>query len=179
MKRSRFEVVGVPLIAAALGLGGGLAGAYLGAQATVVTQRQQLQDSRNAEARTKRATVYAHFLEAANLYATNEAQAFSIVRKCVPVPPRRSFQCSLRKQGDPLQHARYDFQGALNDVFVYVSTAGVGAARNVAATLPPSIGHLRVQISVGQTSDIAFTRTYQAFLGVMCREVSVEPRSNC
>ncbi len=179
MKRF-FEVAGVPLIAAVLGLGGGLAGAYLGAHATIVTQREQLQASRSAEARTKRATVYAQFLAASNRYAVETTQALSILRKCAHAGPRRPFLCSsLGKQAGPAQNARYEFQGALTDVYVYGSTTGVRAALNVADTLPPSVGHLNGHISLVPISEVVFTRTYQAFLSVMCREVSAEPRSTC
>jgi hypothetical protein len=59
----------IPLVAAVLGLAGGLAGAYLGARATVTTQRDEARDNRLAEARSKRARVYSDFLSAADRYA--------------------------------------------------------------------------------------------------------------
>ncbi len=177
MKRPGIEAVAVPLIAAGLGLGGGLVGAYLGAHATVVTQREQLQASRSAEARTKRATVYAHFLDASNRYAIEQSQSYSIARKCFPKLSIRRFSCLLGKEAGRLQNARYQFQGALNYVFVYGSAAGVRAALNLATQLPPAVGHLNGLVHIARVSDAAFARTYAAFLDVMCREVSAEPRS--
>jgi len=64
MSSGRREVVLV-VLAGLIGLGG----AYLGSNATIATQRDENRESRNAEARTKRATVYRTFLFAGERYS--------------------------------------------------------------------------------------------------------------
>jgi hypothetical protein len=99
---------------------------------------------------------------------------------------------------EPFLKAQAAFRRALNEVFVYASTAGVNAAD--AATLPSSlepslndedrlIGQQVEELAdlgdpwLDRQSEAAFTRrvtrSYAAFQRVMCREVSAEPRPQC
>lgn len=176
MKAGARSRVVVPLIAALLGLGGGLAGAYLGARATITTQREQSREDRRADARTQRAKVYTDFLAAAN----SSAVAVARVASSCKVVRRGRATCNLRG-GVAVRaaKARYTFQGALNQVYVYGSARGVLAARDVAKALPPSYVGTRYTFHIQPIDDASFKAAYNAFLDVMCREVSAEPRSTC
>jgi len=177
------------LIAAAIGLVGGLTGAYLGAHATIVTQREQAQESRNAESRTKRATVYEDFLVATNNYAVADARTeIIVVARCGrgalasdrrPVR-KRHFKCDPPVGfGLAVSKTRGAFQEALNEVYVYGSLAGVSAAERIAKTLPPSEVGTAYTFNLAPVNDFSLTAAYDGLLRVMCREVTAEPRSHC
>ena len=71
------------LVAAGIGVVGALGGAYLGARATITTQREQAQDSRRAEARTQRGRIYIRFLAAADTYEAGTQGAIDAVERFV------------------------------------------------------------------------------------------------
>lgn len=75
--------VAVVLVAAGIGVVGALGGAYLGAHATITTQREQAQDTRRAKARTQRGKVYFRFLAAADAYEAGTQGAIDAVERFV------------------------------------------------------------------------------------------------
>lgn len=168
----------------------GLGGAYLGSHATIVTQRDQARELRQAEARAKRAEVYAGFLDAAERYrfateATSDAtresvsQAGSVKAACSAERERADRACGIRRSiFNRQQDARVDFQGALNQVYVYGSPRGIRAAGKIAESLPPSV-YSGGDFEVGDVKPGEFSAGYNAVLDTMCREVSAEPRPTC
>ena len=89
MNAGRVSIV-VPLVAAVVGLAGGLLGAYLGARATIVTQREQAREDRSAEARSKRSRVYSRFVAAADSYRTETWRLFDSIERLATGAPSRN-----------------------------------------------------------------------------------------
>jgi hypothetical protein len=153
---------GVPLISAAIAGGAALAGAKVGADATVESQRRLIDEQRLAGDRTKRATVYTRFQWTADRYAYEAAKAF---RRC-----GRRVRCKALE--GRVQTARFNFQGGINDVYVYGSRDAWSAAREVARALPSSSIGLSGTIRAQPVSVEEFQAAYNRFLDVMCRELT-------
>jgi hypothetical protein len=177
--------------AGVIALGGGLGGAWIGANAANRNQRDEAREARQAEARQKRADVYSDFLDAAGAYAGRSreiqtkitavtqrnlrpGQKFTAVRRFERTLPWRG--CPSRVSALPV--GSEPFQGALNDVYVYGSARGVSAARRVAAALPPSLFDPQT-VKLGGVIEARFKRAYSTVLDTMCAEVSVDPRQAC
>jgi hypothetical protein len=175
----------VPLLAAAIGLAGGLLGAHFGAEATITTQREQAHEARRSEARVKRAKVYSDFLAAADSFESKSRYfTYTIHRRVskggsVRAACRRAKICGLpRALFDAYSSARSNFQGALNQVYVYGTPRGVRAARELAGGLPPAL-YKPGSFSIGDVDEPVFFRGYNAVLDTMCAEVSADPRPTC
>ena len=161
----------------------GFGGAWLGSHATIVTQRDQARETRQAEARTKRARTYSAFLNTANDYSTADNYLQELIDRlpndlCRRTKGRRT--CSaLNELRSDWFGARNKFRSALDQVNVYGSSAGVRAARRLAASLPTTLNDETGLISNydGQSAD--FPYAHAAFLNVMCGEVSSDPRPTC
>ncbi len=181
----------IPLAAAVLGLGGALSGAYLGARATIETQKQQADEDRARQARQKRTQVYSRFLDAAVAY---QAATENVFDSTVRLPTGRvskglASRCAAGRSTKTCRLSRrviaayYDrqqrFQGALNDVYVFGSEAGLSAARELSRGLPASLYKGPRRVSIQPTDFGRYTRGYNALLDAMCREVTREPRPNC
>lgn len=178
------------VVAGVIALGGGLGGAWIGANAANGNQRDEAREARQAEARQKRADVYSDFLDAAGAYAgrSREIQAKITVTQRNLRPGQKFTLCvaskgrcpgaDIRREFPRFQSARSQFQGALNDVYVYGSARGVSAARRVAAALPPSLFDPQT-VKLGGVIEARFKRAYNTVLDTMCAEVSADPRQAC
>ncbi len=182
----RSDRILVPLVSAVLVFAGALGGAYFGARATVDTQEAQFREAQMTTARNQRAKVYTSFLAAANQYASDDATATTTIRadcrNSHALRPIYHVTCKHLPSNFlvPVSEARFAFQGALNEVYVYGSARGVLAARRVAGALPRSLIGLSATVPPLKTiNEGALTDAYDAFLKVMCQEVSAEPRSKC
>ena len=162
--------VALVLLAGLIAALSGLGGAYLGSRATIVSQREVARESRGAEARTKRATVYADFLDAAERYSA-KAKEFEVaalkdfprVRKGLPAE---------------VDHARSVFLRTRNQVYIFGSRRGVGVVAKISRALPPALLTGGVVVE-GAVDERAFVADYSAMLNTMCAEVSAEPRPTC
>lgn len=162
--------VALVLIAGLIGFGG----AWLGSRATVSTQRDQAQEARQAEARDKRALTYSRFLNVSTRYFdAAEAIEDALPRRC----SRNGITCETNAQIEDLLRVRPIFRNALNQVYVYGSSRSVEAARDVLATLSNPLDNAIPTAGVEDHSK--YEQTYDAFLNVMCREVSADPRPTC
>jgi len=114
--------------------------AYRIAELNVQTARQQQGEEfeirRSDEARTKRAEVYERFLGAADRFAVAARAAIVECPSDCPSPP-----------GD-YQNARYEFQGAINQVYIYGSAEAVVRLRALAQTLPPALSGLSGGVTI-------------------------------
>lgn len=157
----------------------------VGSHATIVTQREQANESRLAEARVNRAKTYSGFLRATTAYSVADAYLNQEVDRAPgpDTPCRRGKKRTCGISNDvfgELVRTRNKFTDALNQVYIYGSAAGVRAARAVAATLPRSLNDedgdpvYEPPINEGGTFSAS-----NAFRNVMCREVSADPRPTC
>jgi hypothetical protein len=161
------------LIAGLIGFGG----AWLGSHATIVTQRDQAREARNAEARRQRAKVYTAFLDRAQSLLQRRRTVLSTLD--VNRDARREGRKEISVRGfakdfnaDISAHDR--FKSALNDIYVYGSRAAVSAARSIDASFvdDPTQGGPKLD-------EADYMTGYTRFLNVMCREVSADPRPTC
>jgi hypothetical protein len=152
-------------------IGGGFS--YLGAWQQIRSQEhtQTLQDTveRRKEDRDKRVSTYEEFINAADSYAV---QTSEILATC-------KGKASCNPDFDKWDSARSAYQGAVNHVYVYGSDAAVSQSRRVSSTLPPSLWSpdpKRLKIFFHEAD---FTKAYDGFETLMCRELPADPRSGC
>lgn len=74
---------------------------------------------------------------------------------------------------------RADYQGALNDVYLYGSRFGVRASGRLERALPPAVYSPDARGVGFSVDDAKFVAGYNAVLDTMCREVSANPRPTC
>ena len=161
------------LIAGLIGFGG----AWLGSHATIVTQRDQAREARNAEARRQRAKVYTAFLDRAQLLLQRR-QTLVTMQEVERDARKEDRKVKLGRRlanafpADISAHNR--FKSALNDIYVYGSRAAVSAARSIDASFvdDPKQGAWKLD-------QAGYMTGYTRFLNVMCREVSADPRPTC
>jgi hypothetical protein len=167
-----------PLLVAALtgivGLLGGALGSYASLQGTekqirAEADRQVLQakGQRIDEARKKRATVYAEYLDDANAYSVSvNAIIDDALSKSAKVPA---------DDVNKWMTARNKYQGGINQLYIYGSDAAWKAHELLASTMPSSLGKL----TIAPIDQSKFLAAYRGFQQVMCREVPAEPRDDC
>ena len=156
----------VALLAAALSASVGFFGAYMGSNASVrvVEMQNEAEDKRRSQ--DQRDVVYRDYLQAANDYWL---ASISLLQQGSEPRSTEATGALVSK----FMTARAEYQGTINEITVHGSRDAWNAHENVAATLPPSLG-----TSPGTTpltaQDVAnesdFTRAYNAFLRVRCRE---------
>lgn len=147
------------VVSLASGLFGGWAGSALTVNASV-----------EAEKRVQVGTVYAAYLDAANSY--NNA-ALDQARAQAALPASR-----VQPQSAAFEHARHEFQGAINEVYVYGSEDAWEANLKVVKVLPVALGNLPDRKIFGP-DPVKFQTAYNQFLNVFCREAVAEPRKDC
>lgn len=165
---------------ALIGVVGALLGSGITGVVAVLIQGDELNEQRAAEARSERAAVYGSFLSAANEYAVETQELVSPCARAAERSPDARFDCQPRFRG--WNPARADYQGAINDVYVFGSDEAVDASEAVSAELPPALiglDYSQAHLKLNVVDEAEFTDAYQSFLGVMCQEVSAEPRPGC
>lgn len=135
-------------------------GVIVGWQVSTITQRAQFREDRHQEAQALMRPVYKAFEVAANAYATAEV----IRAPCRPgtdLPISSTNPCRLTVQ--ELQHARYNFQVAINDMYEVATPKAILALQQVAGTLPASlIGPSGLPLD-GHVDGRAFAEAFNAF----------------
>lgn len=167
------------LIALVAGLGGSVIGAITAYNAATGTEVAKEVADRDTARRAKSGEVYLAYLDAANRYALATQKMANDWTKATKDPNASAdFSADL----DPWKTARSNFQGEVNQVYVYGSQDAWDAHQKVAATLPPSVGMESandiVKVITGFNFS-AFGIAYQGFLAVFCREVPAVPKANC
>jgi hypothetical protein len=169
-----------PLGAALIGVAAALLAATLTSAVALVAQddkleadraalQRQLTASRGADARTKRAEVYAAFLSAANLYSLRAQQLFEA---CDGADLCSTTDGELRRN-------RYAFQGAVNDVYIYGSDEANAVSGLISALLPNTNIGLSNEIELKPIDEDAVAAAYRSMLLRACIEASAEPRQAC
>lgn len=150
----------------------GLLGGWAGSALTVKA-------SEDAERRTRVGEVYAGYLDAADGYYTAAADLDRAFAKLIAT---KDGSASDRSVGElsvaAFEKARHDYQGAINDVYVYGSDAAWEANRKVANVLPLALGNVPRR-DIPSPDAEAFREAYSDFLEVFCREATAEPRQSC
>ncbi|MEV7655641.1 hypothetical protein AB0O39_15850 [Streptomyces anulatus] len=159
---------GVALIGAIIGGGFSYLGAWHQSRTQLEAQGAQGREDRKKEDREKRAEVYEGFLGAADVFAvkTNE-----IVTDC------KDGKCS--PDWHAWQTSRAEYQGALNQVWVYGSDKAVAQTSRVSAALPKSLWEPNADELHLTFESANFRATYQGFQSLMCRELPAIPRTAC
>lgn len=162
-RRFRVSAVGGSALMAAVSLASGLFGGWAGSALTVNA-------SEKAEKRVQVGTVYAAYLDAANSY-NNAALDYARAQDAQPAnqvqPPSPAFE-----------HARYEYQGAINDVYVYGSEDAWKANLRFTKVLPVALGNFPDR-KIYAPNPTEFHMAYNQFLNVFCREAVAEPRKGC
>ncbi|WP_328500583.1 hypothetical protein OG828_07685 [Streptomyces sp. NBC_00457] len=158
----------VALIGALIGGVFSYLGAYQQARTQIESQSSQLFEDQKKEQREKRAEVYEEFLKAADTFAV---ETNKIITDC------KDGKCSPN-WGD-WQTARYDYQGAVNHVWVFGSDAAVKQLVAVSGTLPESVWAPNSDELNLRFKSTGFTTAYNGFQSLMCRELPAQPRNSC
>lgn len=169
-KKRRFPwtIAATATVTVVSGLLGGWAGSALTVKASV-----------DAERRVRVGEVYADYLNAADSYYTAAADLDRAFDKLTPTKDGSASNPSvLQLPVDAFEEARHDYQGAINDVYVYGSEAAWEANRKVAKVLPVALGSVAKR-DVPRPDPVAFGEAYADFLDVFCREATAEPRQDC
>lgn len=176
------------LVGALLGAGAGYLGVERSIEGQLDQQSQAFDEDREQRSDDRRGEVYAAFLDAANHYAFATAAITSRLEgDCADdEPPDACFSrlfTELVAAGlvSDFQDARFDYQGALNDVFVFGSDEAVDRSRELSANVPTSLATPGLDsLTFGEGVDgSAFTAAYRDFLALMCEELPAQPRQGC
>ncbi|MDX6588107.1 MAG: hypothetical protein QOI31_2580 [Solirubrobacterales bacterium] len=166
------------LTVAIIGPAGVLAGTIVAGHFTTETQDQRFIEDREAESRAKRERTYEKYLRAANSYAVETTNALDELKRCA------DDQASSRPEVEACEiagffSARYLYQGAINNLYVYGSQDAIEAEGAISATLPSSLGAISGDFKLAKVNDSDFRAAYQSFLSIMCRELPPDPRPEC
>jgi hypothetical protein len=164
----------------------GFGGAWLGSYTTIATERDQARESRQAEARTKRAATYSELLKTSGRYSAADLSLRAGVER---MPEQSKGRCRASKSATcgvadsvfaEWIEARRKFGDALDQVYIYGSPRAVGVAQRLAATLPSTVNDEKGLPDYKISGDLSgYHKTKIAFLNVMCSEVSADPRPTC
>ncbi|TCC16509.1 hypothetical protein E0H58_39210 [Kribbella speibonae] len=154
--------------------GSALFGAFIGALASLGVTTLQLHADLDKDARAKRAEVYAAFLDVADRY---HSQTLETNQTIASLPPdKRARLTGNSPEIAAFLKLRSEFQGQINQVYVYGSDDGWERARELAAWLPDSnMGELEFR----DVSESGFSGAYNALLQVFCQEAPAKPRDKC
>ncbi|MEV0843625.1 hypothetical protein AB0I55_29280 [Actinocatenispora sera] len=162
------------------GIGGAISGitSHESLQAQLKTERAQLDDQHATADREHRATVYKAFIDDANTYqlASDDVTNWLDVHKTTfKKGATTNLPASFNKIVSHWLSTRHDFQGSVNDVYVYGSPEAWSAASLLAGTMPPATG----KIVIRAVTYPAYNDRYNDFLTVMCQELPAQPRGSC
>jgi hypothetical protein len=183
-RHNRLKDIGVPLIVAMVALLSGIAGSIIGGafayNAATGTEVAHEAADKDAAQRSKRADVYLAYLDAANKYAlASQALANDVA---LIAKQDLSGNVGLANDFGPWKTARSNYQGEVNQVYVYGSDNAWQTLQAVAATLPAAVGPddlSTFEQAINNYKWPAFNKAYGDFLAVFCREVPASPRGNC
>lgn len=151
-----------------------LAGAAVGAAASIWIAHVQIHEQRATEAREKKAQVYSDYLNAANNYSLATGRLAEELKKSTQAEPDKITvnTPAIKNFFD----ARSNYQDQVNLVYVYGSDEAWKRHRKVAGVLPPSLDSHEANLEVDSTK---FLAAYQGFQEVFCEEVPAQPRDGC
>lgn len=143
-------------------------GAWQQSRSQMAAQESQYREDRAREDREKRSDVYKGMLDSSNAFAvaTDEIATDCSDGKCSP-------------DWSKWENTRFEFQSALNNVWIYGSDDAATQAEVISTALPESIGFPKpdeLRISV---KSVEFAQAYSGFQALMCRELPAVPRRGC
>ncbi|MGY0389166.1 hypothetical protein ACWZJV_19545 [Nocardioides sp. WG-D5] len=150
-----------------------LAGAAVGAGASIWIAHAQIDEQRATEARERKAQVYSDYLNAAN--------NFSVAAGRLTEELKTSTQAERDKltPNTPIiknyYDARSNYQDQVNRVYVYGSDEAWKRHRTMAGVLPPSLQSYDIE----KVDSTKFLAAYQGFQEILCEEVPAQPRDGC
>lgn len=170
---------------AAIGAGGAIVGAAVGALATygvasltlgAESERQAFiaLEDREQEARELRRPAYTAFLDKADQFATSAAQ----MMECIDNAPGDEAPVCSEVTVDP-QTARNEYQGAINDMHMIGTPRAIEAMTDVAATLPPGLIGLTGPPVVTRVDWNEFQPAYEEFARVAACDTNPTPIDGC
>ena len=162
---------GIGVVAAGVTLLAAMWGASIGADGALQAAAVQNQAEDVRRSQDRRDVAYKDYLNAANKYFY-AWDSLASTPKPIPVD-------TVAAKMVELLDARHEYQGQINEVFVYGSDEAWSAHQNVARTLPPSTPGSDIPDFTGQPNNAAFGAAFNAFLDVRCREVTALSRSSC
>lgn len=172
----------VSILAAIIAALAGFYGARMGAHAAVSSQELQIRASESERVQEQRANVYSRYLDAAQAFFWASVAVRSDIDQGSIAKRHGTFAASrgLVRDMEEFVTKRNEFQGAINDVYVYGSDAAWLAHQRLAATLPPSLGTRSLHIpSAAELDQDRFAGAYSSFLAVLCQEAVPTPRQGC
>jgi hypothetical protein len=167
----QIATVAVALISPLLAYVGGREGV----KASVDVQRSERESAQDQATRSERARVYPKFLEASNEYFLATQDAASEFARCKTKEPKQP--CTAPFDLGSFLKPRADFQGALNDVYVYGSDSAWTTASALSGSLPSGVSNFSVQGFELHADD--YTSRFLNFLDVMCKELPTKSRKGC
>lgn len=123
--------------------------------------------------------------------AGDNSRCKSLARRITPGRRRRVKACfnlrgcrpvAMRRAVSRFVSERSDFQGALNDVYIYGTARAYHSAGRLAGALPPSVydgPDDEIQAIFEVVDPDGYRDGYNAFLELMCRELPAQPRRTC
>ncbi|MBC6451720.1 hypothetical protein [Actinokineospora xionganensis] len=140
-------------------------------------RRDTVEQSLREEARRKRETVYARFAETSNRY--NVATSL-ILKKCPGLEgATKSPTTEDCPTSEPFNQARYEFQGTINDIYLFGTPEAQRAARRISDHLPAGIESKLRDDPIRASDPKGFSDRYAEFLTVACRDVRIDPGQPC
>ncbi|WP_150109941.1 hypothetical protein [Crystallibacter crystallopoietes] len=180
--RKLFRAVGHPtgtaLLVAALAFAGGLVGGFQAGSATTEAAEIETRAVQENEHREKRRQVYADYLSSANSYNSATGAFFRALGRIPSDAETEAAIAQIEDEVGAFEQARHDYQGKINDLYVYGSDEAWIAHTGLASTLPEALGNVPNR-QIDAVDEQAFGEAYQAFMGVFCREAVPEPRDGC
>jgi hypothetical protein len=173
----RLAAVGVSLLAL-LGVGGTVAGAWIGAHTASVSSSQQQKEERDREAREKRAQVYADYLATTSAY---QAELANLEFRSLSQPAIATTNADFQR----LVMLNRSFSSKADLVAVYGSDDAWSAHLAIRSALPEAIAGAPGKVVItghaeSDTYDVKkYFSGYTQFQAVFCREASARPRTGC
>lgn len=169
---SHLVTAGIGVVAAIVTLLAAMWGASIGADGALKATAMQNQAEDVRRSQDRRDVAYKDYLNAANRYFY-AWDSLTSAPKPVPVD-------TVATKMAELLSARHEYQGQVNEVFVYGSDEAWAAHQNVSRTLPRAVAGSDIpDFTAGHPNNAAFGAAFNAFLDVRCREVTALSRSSC
>lgn len=173
LKRDGVLLITVSIVTATAGIAGSWIAANGAYDAALAEQKESRRTALEKEARDKRAEVYMKYLEAANEYQLkNEKMMLSLEKMRSSSKPN---ELDMEAYNVWLT-ARADYQGAVNEVYIYGSDEAWNSTRKISESLPRSIGS---KIEFESTNYETFREGYIRFLERIRCEVPPARSSKC
>lgn len=142
-------------------------------QAERTTQEQLATQTRDL-----RRPVYLAFSDAANAYASAQGVRILECKKGTDEPLHRGGRCSVTLLGG-LQHARFNFQHAINAMGTVATPEADAAVRAVAASMPVSLVGAAAQPAEGPLDETGLDKAFVEFIRRTKCDTSPENPPGC